>query len=215
MTGQAHPWEPRAQLHRAAQAAGFKLSDPQLGRLHRAGLIPSPRIRRLGRGKGTVSEFPPGSTPRLLRVLELQKREDAQKFSTIAWCLWWEDGGPLPGPARELLAGTAMRWDRERDEMFDLLAREDAGDPDAVRQMIRSTRPSKMTLSKGRLESSAAMLGARVSQAWRESLPRLRQADSSPTKTGTSQGRTELLNRARRGRLWSAHWDWITHGPTG
>jgi hypothetical protein len=28
-----------------------------------------------------------------------------------------------------------MRWDRERDEMSDLLAREDAGDPDAVRQM--------------------------------------------------------------------------------
>jgi hypothetical protein len=135
MAEQAESWEPRAQLHRAAQTAGFKLSDPRLGRLHRAGLIPSPRIRHLGRGKGTVSEFPSGSTTRLLRVLELQKREGTQKFSTIAWCLWWEDGGTLPGPARELLVGTAVRWDRKREELSELLAREDAGDPDAERHM--------------------------------------------------------------------------------
>lgn len=135
MTEPAEVWEPRAQLHDAAEAAGFKLSDPQLGRLHRAGLIPSPRTRPLGRGKGTASEFPPGSTARLLRVLEVQKAEHTQKFRTIAWRLWWEDGGPLPKPARELLAGTAMRWDRERDELSDLLAREDSGDSDAERQM--------------------------------------------------------------------------------
>jgi hypothetical protein len=135
MTEQPEGWETRAQLLDAAQAAGFKLSDPQLGRLHRAGLIPSPRTRPLGRGKGTTSEFPPGSTARLLRILEVQKAERTQKFSVIAWRLWWDDGGPLPEPARELLAGTAVRWDRERDELSDLLAREDAGDPDAERQV--------------------------------------------------------------------------------
>jgi hypothetical protein len=135
MNEPAEAWELRTQLLDAAQVAGFKLSDPQLGRLHRAGLVPSPRTRRLGRGKGTASEFPPGSTARLLRVLEVQKAEGTQKFSTIAWHLWWEDGGQLPEPARDLLAGTALRWDRQRDELSDLLAREDAGDLDAERQM--------------------------------------------------------------------------------
>lgn len=135
MNEPAEAWELRAQLLDAAQVAGFKLSDPQLGRLHRAGLVPSPRTHRLGRGKGTASEFPPGSTARLLRVLEVQKTEGTQKFSTIAWRLWWEEGGQLPEPARDLLAGTALRWDRERDELSDLLAREDAGDLDAERQM--------------------------------------------------------------------------------
>jgi hypothetical protein len=135
MNEPAEAWELRAQLLDAAQAAGFKLSEPQLGRLHRAGLVPSPSTRRLGRGKGTASEFPPGSTARLIRVLEVQKAEGTQKFSTIAWRLWWEDGGPLPEPTRELLAGTALRWDQERDELSDLLAREDAGDPAAERQV--------------------------------------------------------------------------------
>jgi hypothetical protein len=135
MTRPAAPWEPRPQLLGAAHAAGFKLSDPQLGRLHRLGLVPSPCTRSLGRGRGTTSEFPPGSTVRLLRVLEIRKRERAHKFSTIAWRLWWEDGGPLADPARELLVETATRWDHQRDELSDLLVREDDGDPHAERQM--------------------------------------------------------------------------------
>jgi len=128
-------WEPRAELLRAAHAAGFKLSDPQLGRLHRAGLLKSPRIRALGRGRGTASEFPAGSTGRLLRILEIQKQARTQKFSRIAWRLWWEDGGPLSPPARELLTEIATRWDRDRDELADLLAREDAGEADAERRV--------------------------------------------------------------------------------
>jgi hypothetical protein len=134
MVEQSEPWELRAQLLQAAHAAGFKLSDPQLGRLHRGGLVPGPRTRALGRGKGTASEFPPGSIVRLLRVLEVQKRQPRQKLSTIAWRLWWEDGGLPPTAARELLAGIAMRWDRDRRELSELLAREDVGDRDAERQ---------------------------------------------------------------------------------
>jgi hypothetical protein len=128
-------WEPRAELLKAARASGVKLSESQLGRLHRVGLVPSPRTRPLGRGKGTVSEFPPGSTAQLLRVLEVQKATRTQKFSTVAWHLWWEDGGSLLAPARELLIALAARWDRARDELSGLLDREDEADSDAVEQM--------------------------------------------------------------------------------
>ena len=127
-------WQTRAQLLKAARAASFKLSDSQLGRLHRAGLVPSPRTRALGRGKGTISEFPPGSTQRLLRVLEVQSQKPRQKLAAIAWRLWWEDGGPAPAPARELLADVATRWDRDREQLADLLRREDLGDADAERE---------------------------------------------------------------------------------
>jgi len=131
MGDESHRWEPRRELLAAAHATGFKLSDPQLGRLHRAGLLQSPRTRGLGRGKGTASEFPPGSTGRLLRILQIQKQAGTQKFSTIAWLLWWEDGGQLSPPARELIRDVGTRWDRERDELAHLLAREEAGEPDA------------------------------------------------------------------------------------
>lgn len=129
------PWESRTEVLQAAHEAGCSLSAPQLGRLHRAGLIASPRTRSLGRGKGTVSEFPAGTAARLLRVMELQRQEGTKKFSIIGWRLWWEDGGPLPPPARDLLTDVASSWDEARRGLSDLITRERAGDADAERRM--------------------------------------------------------------------------------
>jgi len=216
MTEPGEAWEPRAQLHDAAGAAGFKLSDSQLGRLHRAGLIPSPRTRPLGRGKGTASEFPPGSTARLLRVLEVQKAERTQKFSTIAWRLWWEDEGPLSESARELLAGTAVRWDRERDKLSDLLAREDVGDPDAERQMDTLYTEAEQDRVEGPLGTvrrnagrdgfaSVARVFAEVATGRFESYQDHEEPDEDGTPqagtTGALVERAMGLDHARRDRI--------------
>ena len=136
MNEQAESWEPRADLLAAARAAGFELSDPQLGRLHRAGLLEGPRTRALGRGRGTASEFPAGSTARLLRILQIQSDQRTRKLSTTAWALWWEDGGAISRPARELLSGVATRWDRDRDALAELLDGEEAGEPDAEQRAL-------------------------------------------------------------------------------
>jgi hypothetical protein len=132
MTG---PWESRAEVLQAAHEAGFSLSAPQLGRLHRTGLIASPNTRSLGRGKGTASEFPAGTCARLLRVLELQRQEGVKKLSVIGWRLWWEDGGTLPPPARGLLEDMASSWDEQRRALSELMARDEQGDAEARRQL--------------------------------------------------------------------------------
>ena len=126
-------WEPRAALLKAAASAGFKLSEPQLGRLHRAGLLARPQVRMLGRGKGTVSEFPPGTALRLLRVLAFQRKE--RSLNVVAWRVWWEDGGALPSSVRTRLAGVAERGDSLREQSADLLLREEAGDEEAARHL--------------------------------------------------------------------------------
>ncbi len=142
-------WEQRADLLQAVHAAGFTLSEPRLGRLHRGDLVPSPRTRSLGRGKGTVSEFPPGSTTRLLRVLDLQRREGTQRLSTLAWRLWWEDGGRLPAATRKLLVEVASRWDQNRDQLAQLLEREEEGDPYAEGEMERLYRSAERDRAAG------------------------------------------------------------------
>jgi hypothetical protein len=126
-------WERREDLLHGAHDAGFELSGPQLGRLHRAGLIPAPRTRSLGRGKGTVSEFPPGSTRRLMRVLQL--RERARSLGELGWRLWWEDGGSPPPAVRALLSEQASTWECQRADFGALLAGEDAGEPAAIARM--------------------------------------------------------------------------------
>lgn len=131
----AAPLESRAEVLEAAHEAGFSLSTPQLGRLHRAGLIAGPNTRSLGRGKGTASEFPPETSTRLLRILELQRREGITKLSAIGWRLWWEDGGILPPPARTLLEDMASSWDEQRRMLSELMERDEQGDTEAREQM--------------------------------------------------------------------------------
>jgi hypothetical protein len=208
-------WESRTDMVDAAHAAGFNLSGPQLGRLHRADLIPGPRTRRLGRGRGTVSEFPPGTTSRLLRILELQKRGPNRKFSTTAWCLWWEDGGVLARPAKELLRETASRWDQQREELFVLLDREDEGDPDAMRSMDKLYKEVEQGRAEGPLGpirrnvgregfSSVARVFAEVVTGRFESYPDEEvRADGIP-KPGTTGALVEQalgLDHARDDRI--------------
>lgn len=126
-------WETRQQLFAAAKAARHPVSPSQLGRLHRAGLIPAPQIRALGRGRGTESRYPPGTSACLVRVMEIHARE--HRLTSTAWRLWWEDGGKIPAPARKLLVRAARSWDEERDRLVTLLAGDEAGAPAAVAEM--------------------------------------------------------------------------------
>lgn len=137
-------WEAGQDLLDFAQAHNLPLSAPQLSRLHRADLIPRPLVRRLGRGRGTQSLYPPGTKDRLLRVQEVRQTE--HRFDDAAWRLWWEDGGPLPARVRRRLVAVAERWERERRELSDVLAREEAADPDpdAVAAMDETYRSAEL-----------------------------------------------------------------------
>jgi hypothetical protein len=124
----AQDWETREQLLEAASSAGYPLSPAQLGRLHRAGLVPAPLVRALGRGRGTESRFPLGSADRLVRVAEVHTK--VHRLSDVAWRLWWQDGGEMPPPALDALRRVAASVDAQREELATLLQDNDAGTPE-------------------------------------------------------------------------------------
>lgn len=134
------------------RAAGFELSPSQLARRHRAGLIARPETRPLGRGKGSISVYPFGTGRRLVRTLELARGRES--FENVAWRAWWQDGGDLDPLVRERLLRDAARWEAELSRLADVLAGEDAGDPDAVNEMdsaYLAVSSERMPASLGRL----------------------------------------------------------------
>ena len=71
---------------------GGTVSRPQLERWLKAGLLPQPRRRGLGRGKGTVSLYPPVAAAMLDRLLMLKGQTD--DIRQWRWQLWL-DGYPI------------------------------------------------------------------------------------------------------------------------
>jgi len=65
---------------------GYFVTRPKIQRWHRAGLVPPPSKRGLGRGFGTVNEYPPEALNAVKRVCDLQKTY--RKLEDIAWLMW-------------------------------------------------------------------------------------------------------------------------------
>jgi hypothetical protein len=124
---------PKAELLAAVRAAGFLVTDAQLARWHRAGLLERPRVRSLGRGLGTQTLYGPNSVARLIRIAEIHEHE--HRLRDVAWRLWWEDGGAISAPAREYLEAVAENLDRQRKEVLSLVERDAVGNEQAAGQM--------------------------------------------------------------------------------
>jgi len=82
------PHESRDQVLAYAAGFGFAVSAAQLARWHRAGILPSPRQRSLGRGRGTETAYPPGTSLQLVALCKVKEHE--RRLSKIAFQLWWE-----------------------------------------------------------------------------------------------------------------------------
>jgi hypothetical protein len=122
--------ESRDMVLATARAAGFPVTDAQLARWHRAGLLAKPTVRSRGRGLGTESLYPAGTGARLVRIATVHARE--HRLAYAAWRLWWEDGGPLSVPAREHLRRTGAWMDESKRAVADLVRRDAEGDPEAA-----------------------------------------------------------------------------------
>jgi hypothetical protein len=89
---------------------GRVVTKARLATWHRAGLIPEPRVIRLGRGKGTESVYP------AITVGQAEVAFDAlgvtRNFGAAAWRLWWT-GYLVPEKCwRPELDAIAHMWDR-------------------------------------------------------------------------------------------------------
>lgn len=100
----------RLEANRLMLPRGFALTKTQLARWHRAGLLPQPRQRGLGRGKGTSSIYPNGTGNQLRALLEIHARERRLPF--VAWKLGWE-GFEVPiEQIRAFIEWIATEWER-------------------------------------------------------------------------------------------------------
>ncbi len=111
--------ETAAQLRETARAHGHAITPEQLVRWHRAGLLPRPAQRHLGRGRGTVTVYPAGAAAQLVALMRLHEG-GRLRVQQAGWALWWE-GWPVSATfARDALSHAAAAWTegvaRLRDE---------------------------------------------------------------------------------------------------
>src|SRR5258707_5993855 len=67
--------ESRDQVIGYASSLGYIVSAAQLARWHRAGLLPRPRQRPLGRGRGTETVYPPGTSVQVVALCQIKAEE--------------------------------------------------------------------------------------------------------------------------------------------
>ncbi len=67
---------------------GYTVTEQQIQRWHRHGLLPRPTAKGQGRGRGVVYLYPDGTFAQLLDVLRL--RSESKSLSDIRWSLWWK-----------------------------------------------------------------------------------------------------------------------------
>jgi hypothetical protein len=79
--------ESSRQLLNLAHEHGYEVSATQLGRWHRAGLLPRPKQQAMGKAQGSQSLYPPGTGEQLLALCALRSHE--RRFSHLTWQLWW------------------------------------------------------------------------------------------------------------------------------
>jgi hypothetical protein len=98
------PPEPRDQVIEYAAALGYPVSAAQLARWHRAGLLPRPRQRPLGRGRGTETSYPSGTSVQVVALCQI--KEEEHRLDRVAFRLWWEGFPVETAVIRSQLAAT-------------------------------------------------------------------------------------------------------------
>src|SRR5690348_2860734 len=104
------PNELASDLLAQAKAAGFAVSETQLARWSRAGLLPRPKQQSLGRGKGTQTVFPPGTAAQLLALCAIRKQ--TRLMVRWGWHLWWRGFPVHKRQTASVLEQAAHTWDK-------------------------------------------------------------------------------------------------------
>lgn len=85
--------ERNADIVRAVEAAGLRITQQTVVQRHRLGLIQRPRHRGLGRGRGSESIYPWGTGAQLIAAERLVQRFGPD-YERVGWALWIE-GRPV------------------------------------------------------------------------------------------------------------------------
>jgi hypothetical protein len=110
--GDAGAEETVEHLLAAAQEAGFEVTRDQLHRWQREGVLPRPRQRGLGRGRGTEVLYPPGSARQLVALCE--QLQSKRSLIDASWVLWWNGYWVSEARIRDLFDAKAVVLQRLR-----------------------------------------------------------------------------------------------------
>jgi hypothetical protein len=99
------PPESRDDLIKLAASLGYAVTAAQLARWHRAGLLPRPSQRSLGRGRGTETVYPVGTSVQLVALCHMKDEE--RRLDRLAFGLWWDGFTVDLNVVRVLLKATA------------------------------------------------------------------------------------------------------------
>ncbi len=135
-----------------AEAAkqGHQVSRAQLKRWYAAGLLPRPRRRSLGKGRGTMTIYPPGTTAQLLRLLEIRAEGGRFDPEQALWRLWWEKWSIEPGRVRTLLA---EQVETQQQALFDV--RHDPAGGDLLDRFSEERLPRTLGRARKRAGTTA------------------------------------------------------------
>ena len=120
---------------------GYFVTKPKIQRWHRAGLVPPPSKRGLGRGFGTVNEYPPEALDAVKRVCDLQKTY--RKLEDIAWLMWIAGDDIDPEQITKQLVSMVTSYQESLVTLFDA---NNQLNPDAEKQLRTQRLPSRSPL---------------------------------------------------------------------
>src|SRR5262249_25831116 len=122
-------WESKKYLVEVSGA-----TERQITRWHYEGLLPKPRQRSLGRGRGRETIYPIGTAKQLLALMSIRSKN--RRLANIAWGLWWQGNVVEMELIRDFLVSAVSKWERGIRELFD--ARKDHLKPKA-RKSIKAS----------------------------------------------------------------------------
>ena len=144
MSAQYQP-ETAPDLMEAVKQAGFSISPQQLARWHRAGLVPQPHQRSLGRGKGTRTEYPPGTARQLVALLHLRKR--FRHLDDVGSRLWWRGFAVSERYSTGQLQAAAKLIDDVKRKALEAINARDGDDEtrsDSISEMLESLTHARL-----------------------------------------------------------------------
>jgi hypothetical protein len=112
-------WMTREDLLDLVEDRGYAVTEPQLARWHRAGLISRPKQRSLGRGHGTQTIYPLGTEEHLIRLCEIHLGEGVKRLPHVGWQLWWEGYAVSFDLVRAFLRHIATTVDEQLKDLLD------------------------------------------------------------------------------------------------
>jgi hypothetical protein len=114
-----------------ANGHGLIVTVRQLQQWRRLGIIPAPRVKHLGRGKGTRSIYPPGAADRVAEVAALVRQTGT--LHTVVLGLFGTGRLPTERAVRAAYSWTLDQWEQRRN----VLAAKRDNDAKAWSQEVR------------------------------------------------------------------------------